>query len=114
MVFYQDINAKYLVRFCSIQIGISRVDPKVPDQEIIYFGEEESEVCSYDKQFEILSTSEETQSFSTFDRPSGVLRVWSSLIENLSFTSIISSGKYQSQALDMLFEMLRDLLNVPG
>lgn len=51
---------------------------------------------------------------SFIDKPSGVLRVWSSLIESLSFTCIITTGKYQSQIMDMYFLILRELLTIPG
>jgi len=60
------------------------------------------------------SCGNDSVTLSSIDKPSGVLRVWSNLIENLAFTCIVAVDQYQSQAVDMLFVILQDLTTVPG
>lgn len=99
----------------SIQISVSRVEPDVLNKQILYFGKDESEHAD-DQRYRILwpEASNDGPSLSSIDKPSGVLRVWCSLIESLSFTCIIAVERYQSQAIDTLFIILQDLLVIPG
>ena len=101
----------------SIKIGASRVETDVLSKEIIVFDENNGEYRDQ-LEYRILWPADDCGhddiSLSSIDRPSGVLRVWSNLIENLAFTCIVAVDQYQSQAVDMLFVILQDLISVPG
>lgn len=100
-----------------MQVSVNRIDPNIPDKTVINFGENENEPSStFEMSYKPLSLegTSDGVSLAVIDKPSGVLRVWSSMVESLTFTAIVAIEKYQSQALDMLFVVLRDLLTVPG
>lgn len=100
----------------SVQINLSKIDPEVPNKKIIYFGDDKTDELPLESIYAplLLDGSNDFVSLSLIDKPSGVLRVWSSMIESLSFTCIVATGKYQSQALDMLFIISQDLIATPG
>ncbi|PNF16156.1 hypothetical protein B7P43_G01116 [Cryptotermes secundus] len=53
-------------------------------------------------------------SLDALDQPSGVLRVWFLLLEGLASATVTCPHKFQPHTLDTLFQLLRDLIHVPG
>lgn len=81
----------------------------------MYFGDDKPNDVQNEEIYSSLSLIGSSETcLSQIDKPSGVLRVWASMIESLSFTCMVAIGKYQSQALDMLFVIVQDLRNTPG
>lgn len=91
------------------------MEPDILQKKIVYFGKDYPQDV-YEERYQILwpESIYDDPSLTSIDKPSGVLRVWFSLIENLSFTCVIAVGQYQSQAIDTLFLILQDLLIIPG
>ena len=54
------------------------------------------------------------KSINDLDRQTGVLHVWTLILEGLSSTVAACPRSYQPQTLEMLFELLRATGNVPG
>lgn len=53
-------------------------------------------------------------SLSNMDKPSGVLKIWYTLLEGLSAAVINSSNKNQPKIVTTLFSLLRNLVTIPG
>lgn len=95
------------------------VDPAIPNPEVVslpsYF--EQVEQMSY----EILSPKIDLENcvrnnmmLPQMDKPSGVVKIWYTLIEGLSMTAVLSAEKNQPFILETLFKLLRDLIVNPG
>lgn len=98
-----------------MKINISRVEIDVLKKEIVVFDENFDDYRdNVDYRSLWPETCNENVTLASIDKPSGVLRVWCNLIENLSFTCIVAVGQYQLQAVDMLFVILQDLISMPG
>lgn len=91
------------------------MEPDILEKKIVYFGKDYPEEACVER-YQILwpESTYDDPSVTSIDKPSGVLRVWFSLIENLSFTCVIAVGQYQSQAIDTLFLILQEVLIIPG
>ncbi|KAF2882548.1 hypothetical protein ILUMI_23626 [Ignelater luminosus] len=95
------------------------VDPAIPNPEVVslpsYF--EQVEQMSY----EILSPKIDLENcvrnnmmLPQMDKPSGVVKIWYTLLEGLSMTAVLSAEKNQPFILETLFKLLRDLIINPG
>lgn len=95
------------------------VDSAIPNPEVIslpsYF--EQAEQMSY----EILAPKSDLENcvkqkmmLPQIDKPSGVLKIWYTLLEGLAMTAVLSAEKNQPYVLESLFKLLRDLIVNPG
>ncbi|XP_063243212.1 brefeldin A-inhibited guanine nucleotide-exchange protein 3 [Bacillus rossius redtenbacheri] len=90
------------------------VDPVIPNLELAHFGEENG-AAGQSFSYRVLSTAGgQVASLDAMDRPSGVLRVWFLLLEGLASATMTSPRRYQPHTLNTLFQLLRELLQVPG
>lgn len=91
------------------------VDSIIPNIEVTQFDPDAGSVGGgIFTSYRLLNTGEEVANLDTMDRPSGVLRVWFVLLEGLASATIMCPRRYQPHALDTLFQLLRDLLYIPG
>ncbi|PSN58203.1 hypothetical protein C0J52_05987 [Blattella germanica] len=83
--------------------------------EVTHFGSEDEEAVSNDVMYRVLwPTPSDLSILDHLDRPSGVLRVWFLLLEGLASATVTCPRKFQPHTLDTLFQLLRDLIHVPG
>lgn len=90
------------------------VDPTIPTivQNAQYFETASDEV---EQSYKLLATSSEVSTnISDMDNPSGILRVWFLMLEGLASATIICPKSLQPEALETLFKLLRNLMNIPG
>lgn len=93
------------------------VDPKIPNSELIRFDKhaESMQETIPERPHDVLMDNVHTiTTLQSMDKPSGILRVWYILIEGLASATMICPKRYQPHALETLFHLLRDTLNVPG
>lgn len=93
------------------------VDPTIPNSELIRFDKhaESMQETIPERPHDILMDNVHTiTTLQSMDKPSGILRVWYILIEGLASATMICPKRYQPHALETLFHLLRDTLNVPG
>ncbi|XP_071870821.1 brefeldin A-inhibited guanine nucleotide-exchange protein 3 isoform X3 [Bombus fervidus] len=93
------------------------VDPTIPNSELIRFDKhaESMQETIPERPHDVLMDNVHTiTTLQSMDKPSGILRVWYILIEGLASATMICPKRYQPHALETLFHLLRDTLNVPG
>ncbi|XP_012270259.1 brefeldin A-inhibited guanine nucleotide-exchange protein 3 [Orussus abietinus] len=94
------------------------VDPIIPNLELTKFDRtpEAHQETLPEVSYEGLETLDESQTttLQNMDDSSGILRVWYLLIEGLASATMICPRRYQSHALETLFHLLRDAINLPG
>ncbi|KAM3965804.1 LOW QUALITY PROTEIN: brefeldin A-inhibited guanine nucleotide-exchange protein 3 [Aphomia sociella] len=75
----------------------------------------EEEPISYRKLSTSLPPSNTTNNcLLKLDRPSNILKVWYVLIEGLISATVVCSKKNQPAAMETLFKLLRNIIDVPG
>ncbi|KAF5302593.1 hypothetical protein FQA39_LY10211 [Lamprigera yunnana] len=95
------------------------VDSAIPNPEVVnlptYF--EQVEHMSY----EILSPKVDLENciqnkmmLNQIDKPSGVIKIWFTLLEGLAMTAVLAAEKNQPFILETLFRLLKDLIVNPG
>ncbi|KAK4874079.1 hypothetical protein RN001_013439 [Aquatica leii] len=95
------------------------VDSAIPNPEVVnlptYF--EQVEHMSY----EILSPKIDLENcvrnnmmLNQMDKPSGVVKIWFTLLEGLAMTAVLAAEKNQPYILETLFKLLKDLIVNPG
>ena len=83
--------------------------------EVTRFAGDEEESISTEVMYRGLWPSPaDMSSLENLDRPSGVLKVWFLLLEGLASATVTCPRKFQPHTLDTLFQLLRDLIHVPG
>lgn len=123
------LSSMYRMPICPIfhsaqRIQISSVpqyvDPAIPNLQLIRFDRSSAHFTqdvvvntSYDA-LAIPGGKEATMTLHSMDKPSGILRVWYTLIEGLASATMICPRRFQPHALETLFHLLRDILRVPG
>lgn len=101
-------------------IPVSVVDPIIPNAFLNitnYITNEpcEEEFISYKKLSTSLSPSHTTNTcLLKLDKPSNILKVWYVLIEGLISATVVCSKKNQPAAMETLFKLLRNTVDVPG
>lgn len=101
-------------------IPLSVVDPIIPSSSLDitkYITNEpcEEELISYRKLSTTLPLSNTTNScLLKLDKPSNILKVWYVLIEGLISATVVCSKKNQPAAMETLFKLLRNTVDVPG
>lgn len=99
---------------------LSVVDPIIPSASLDitkYITNEncEEELISYRKLSTTLPPSNTTNTcLLKLDRPSNILKVWYVLIEGLISATVVCSKKNQPAAMETLFKLLRNTVDVPG
>jgi len=83
--------------------------------EVARFDEGNEDSVTNDAMYQLLwPLPSDVSSLDALDRPSGVLRVWFLLLEGLASATVTCPRKFQPHTLDTLFQLLRDLIHVPG
>ncbi|XP_053610535.1 brefeldin A-inhibited guanine nucleotide-exchange protein 3 isoform X2 [Plodia interpunctella] len=101
-------------------LPLSVVDPIIPNTSLDmtkYIVNEncEEELISYAKLSTSLPHSSTTNNcLLKLDRPSNILKVWYVLIEGLISATVVCSKKNQPAAMETLFKLLRNIIEVPG
>lgn len=101
-------------------LPLSVVDPIIPSASLDitkYIINEncEEELISYRKLSTSLPLSNTTNNcLLKLDRPSNILKVWYVLIEGLISATVVCSKKNQPAAMETLFKLLRNIIEVPG
>jgi brefeldin A-inhibited guanine nucleotide-exchange protein 3 len=92
------------------------VDAILPNIEVVRFdGEDDKDSVTSDVIYRPLwPLPSDVSSLDAVDQPSGVLRVWFLLLEGLASATVTCPRKFQPHTLDTLFQLLRDLMHVPG
>ncbi|XP_049875804.1 brefeldin A-inhibited guanine nucleotide-exchange protein 3 [Pectinophora gossypiella] len=96
------------------------VDPIIPSASLditkyIANDHYEEELISYRKLSTSLPLSNTTNNcLLKLDRPSNILKVWYVLIEGLISATVVCSKKNQPAAMETLFKLLRNIVDVPG
>lgn len=99
---------------------LSVVDPIIPSSSLDitkYINNEhcEEELISYRKLSTTLPLSNTTNTcLLKLDKPSNILKVWYVLIEGLISATVVCSKKNQPAAMETLFKLLRNTVDVPG
>lgn len=99
---------------------LSVVDPIIPSTSLDitkYIDNEhfEEELISYRKLSTTLPSSNTTNNcLLKLDRTSNILKVWYVLIEGLISATVVCSKKNQPAAMETLFKLLRNTIEVPG
>lgn len=99
---------------------LSVVDPIIPSSSLDitkYINNEhcDEELISYKKLSTTLPLSNTTNScLLKLDKPSNILKVWYVLIEGLISATVVCSRKNQPAAMETLFKLLRNTIDVPG
>lgn len=99
---------------------LSVVDPIIPSASLDitkYINNEhyEEELISYRKLSTSLPLSNTTNNcLLKLDKPSNILKVWYVLIEGLISATVVCSKKNQPAAMETLFKLLRNTVEVPG
>lgn len=101
-------------------LPLSVVDPIIPSTSLDitkYITNEhcEEEIISYRKLSTSLPPSNTTNNcLLKLDKPSNILKVWYVLIEGLISATVVCSKKNQPAAMETLFKLLRNIMDVPG
>lgn len=101
-------------------LPLSVVDPIIPSTSLDitkYVSNEncEEELMSYRKLSTSLPPSNTTNNcLLKLDRPSNILKVWYVLIEGLISATVVCSKKNQPAAMETLFKLLNNIIDVPG
>ncbi|KAG6451415.1 hypothetical protein O3G_MSEX007130 [Manduca sexta] len=101
-------------------LPLSVVDPIIPSTSLDitkYVTNEhcEEELISYKKLSTSLPPSNTTNNcLLKLDKPSNILKVWYVLIEGLISATVVCSKKNQPAAMETLFKLLRNIVDVPG
>lgn len=93
------------------------VDDIIQNTEVVSFNQESTPQVNYkllSMKGDMELCEKENITLQAMDKPSGVLKIWYILLEGLSSASIISAHKNQPKILDMLFKLLRELIENPG
>ncbi|XP_063365455.1 brefeldin A-inhibited guanine nucleotide-exchange protein 3 isoform X1 [Cydia amplana] len=96
------------------------VDPIIPSNSLDitkYISNEHcaEDLISYRKLSTSLSPAHTTNNcLLKLDRPSNILKVWYILIEGLISATVVCSKKNQPAAMETLFKLLRNTIDVPG
>ncbi|XP_047992815.1 brefeldin A-inhibited guanine nucleotide-exchange protein 3 isoform X2 [Leguminivora glycinivorella] len=96
------------------------VDPIIPSNSLDITKYVSNEHCtedliSYRKLSTSLSPANTTNNcLLKLDRPSNILKVWYVLIEGLISATVVCSKKNQPAAMETLFKLLRNTIDVPG
>lgn len=99
---------------------LSVVDPIIPSNSLditkyITNDNCEEELISYKKLSTSLAPSSTTNNcLLKLDKPSNILKVWYVLIEGLISATVVCSKKNQPAAMETLFKLLRNTVEVPG
>lgn len=91
-----------------------RVDPVIPNMELIRFDAEVDMGSPCELSYSSLSISGETCDLSRLDKASGVLRVWVLLLEGLCTATLSCCRQFQPHVLDTLCTLFREILIHPG
>jgi brefeldin A-inhibited guanine nucleotide-exchange protein 3 len=92
-----------------------QVDAVLPNMEVAQFDGDSENPAINDVMYRLLwPLPSEMSSLDVLDQPSGVLRVWFMLLEGLASATVTCPRKFQPHTLDTLFQLLRDLMHVPG
>ncbi|XP_072944914.1 brefeldin A-inhibited guanine nucleotide-exchange protein 3 [Epargyreus clarus] len=101
-------------------LPLSVVDPIIPSPSIdvsrfIINENCEEELISYKRLSTSLPLTNTTNNcLLRLDRPSNILKVWYVLIEGLISATVVCSKKNQPAAMETLFKLLKNAINVPG
>ncbi|GBP90556.1 Brefeldin A-inhibited guanine nucleotide-exchange protein 3, partial [Eumeta japonica] len=101
-------------------LPLSVVDPIIPSFSLDitkYINNEscEEELISYKKLSTSLPPTNTTNNcLLKLDKPSNILKVWYVLIEGLISATVVCSKKNQPAAMETLFKLLRNTIDVPG
>ncbi|RVE45506.1 hypothetical protein evm_009845 [Chilo suppressalis] len=101
-------------------LPLSVVDPIIPSASLditkyIINVPCEEEPISYKKLSTSLPLSNTTNNcLLKLDRPSNILKVWYVLIEGLISATVVCSKKNQPAAMETLFKLLKNIIDVPG
>lgn len=101
-------------------LPLSVVDPIIPTSSLDitkYVTNEhcDEELISYRKLSTTLPPSNTTNNcLLRLDKPSNILKVWYVLIEGLISATVVCSKKNQPAAMETLFKLLRNTVDVPG
>lgn len=111
-----ECNETYFFVFCRIQLCVApqRVDPVIPDMELIRFDAEVDVGPECELSYSSLSVSGEMFDISRLDKASGVLRVWVLLLEGLCTATLSCCRQFQPHILDTLCTLFREILVHPG
>lgn len=92
------------------------MDAVLPNIEVVRFdGEDDKDSVTSDVIYrQLWPLPSDISSLDAMDQPSGVLRVWFLLLEGLASATVTCPRKFQPHTLDTLFQLLRDLIHVPG
>jgi len=91
------------------------VDAVLPNMEVAQFDGDSEDPVNNDVMYRLLwPLPSEMSSLDVLDQPSGVLRVWFILLEGLASATVTCPRKFQPHTLDTLFQLLRDLMQMPG
>ncbi|XP_021942345.1 brefeldin A-inhibited guanine nucleotide-exchange protein 3 isoform X2 [Zootermopsis nevadensis] len=93
-----------------------QVDAVLPNIEVVHFdGEDDDDSGTSDALYQPLwPLPSDASSLDAVDQASGVLRVLFMLLEGLASATVTCPRKFQPHTLDALFQLLRDLIHVPG
>ncbi|RZF38153.1 hypothetical protein LSTR_LSTR005514 [Laodelphax striatellus] len=104
----------HVVHRMKVLAPAQRVDPIVPNMELIKFGPDTEYIGTNDVSYCQLSVSGEVDCLESMDKPSGVLRVWTLLLDGLASATTACPRNCQPHALDTLFTLLRNVFQYPG
>ncbi|XP_054716947.1 brefeldin A-inhibited guanine nucleotide-exchange protein 3-like [Uloborus diversus] len=93
------------------------VDPTIPEMEIIYFKDPEdmSDASgNFNEDPMELKESESSVSLQSLEKHTGIIHVWFLLLEGLAGSLATCPKQYQSHTMESLFNMFRNLKEVPG
>lgn len=91
------------------------MDAVLPNMEVAQFDGNSEDPATNDVMYRLLwPLPGEISSLDVLDQSSGVLRVWFMLLEGLTSATMTCPRKFQPHTLDALFQLLRDLMHVPG
>lgn len=92
------------------------MDAVLPNIEVVHFdGEDDDDSGTSDALYQPLwPLPSDASSLDAVDQASGVLRVLFMLLEGLASATVTCPRKFQPHTLDALFQLLRDLIHVPG
>ncbi|KAF5291462.1 hypothetical protein FQR65_LT01774 [Abscondita terminalis] len=95
------------------------VDSAIPNPEVVnlptYF--EQVEHMSYEilsPKIDLENCVRSSMMLNQMDKPSGVVKIWFTLLEGLAMTAVLAAEKNQPYILETLFKLLKDLIVNPG
>nr|XP_018907123.1 PREDICTED: brefeldin A-inhibited guanine nucleotide-exchange protein 3 [Bemisia tabaci] len=101
-------HSSHRIQFCT-----KLIDPIVPDKELIKFDVDEKSSDTLEISYSCLSLNHICD-ISAVEKPSGILKVWSLMIEGLAANVATCPPSCQPKTLDVLFLLLRQFITVPG